>query len=223
MHLVRLIISRSKFHLAIFFTSLSWIWFIPFWISISYVFLSLYSNALPHHSRSSFVPSILILTIWYSLLSSKLDSIFSCAPFSALTFRFSCRRISSTALLTIALLYWFLLKKSWYSFVPAFLCRPISSILITKVSEGLAFVWWMPGAMYETCGFCTYPSGGLHIVFYACQRSCSSSSNYLMRQILLSFACCVQHGWYMTLQFFYQKFLPHLSKYTPQFPCVQTY
>ena len=37
--------------------------------------------------------------------------------------------------------------------VPAVLNRPNFNILRTKVSQDLAFILWMPGAMYETCVF----------------------------------------------------------------------
>ena len=37
--------------------------------------------------------------------------------------------------------------------VPAVLSMPNLRILRTKISQDLAFIWWLPGAMYDTCGF----------------------------------------------------------------------
>ena len=56
------------------------------------------------------VSSRLIFLIWYNSFLSKSGSIFSCAPFSELTFWFSCKSISSTALLKIVLLSYCLLN-----------------------------------------------------------------------------------------------------------------
>ena len=42
---------------------------------------------------------------------------------------------------------------SVFGIVPAVLSRPTFSIFRTKVSQDLALIWWMPGAMDEPYGF----------------------------------------------------------------------
>ena len=109
---------------------------ILFWLLVSYVFLSSYSNARLCHSIFSYFSSRLILSIWYILFSSKSYSIFSCDSSSTLTLLFSCRIISSAACLTIELFYFSLLNL----FIVAGLCPRscvglIISYLETKSSK----------------------------------------------------------------------------------------
>ena len=42
---------------------------------------------------------------------------------------------------------------SWYGIGPFFLIRSTFTTLRKKFSQDLAFIWWMPGAMYESGGF----------------------------------------------------------------------
>ena len=98
--------------------------------------------------------SRLVLSIWYRSFSSISYSIFSSYSSSALTLLFSCGNLSSTAWLTIAFFFFLSIKFiSYFWIVPAVLSRRNCSILGTKVSQDLAFIWWIPGTIYETCGF----------------------------------------------------------------------
>ena len=95
--------SCSKLHLAILFNYFSCICIKSFHFSIPSEFFFSYSNAYLRHSSFSLFSSRLIFSIWYRLFSSQLMSKNYDAYLVALTFCVSFSRISSTALLTIAL------------------------------------------------------------------------------------------------------------------------
>ena len=57
---------------------------------------------------------------------------------------------------------------SWYGIVPAVLSRSNFNIIRTKVSQDLALIWLMPGAMYETGFGLTYRV--VYIYFSALDR-----------------------------------------------------
>ena len=78
-----------------------------------------------------FFSSRLILSIRYRLFSSNSDSIILCASVPTLTLLFSCRMISSTDLLTIALLYCCLVC----SFLFSWLCPRLLVCLILAYLE----------------------------------------------------------------------------------------
>ena len=104
--------------------------------------------------KFSFFPSRLTLSIQYRSFSSNSDSIIFCASIPSLTLLFYCSMISSTLLLAIALLYCCLVNLFlFFLIVPTVVSMPNFSVLRTKVSQDLVFIWWMPGAMDETCGF----------------------------------------------------------------------
>ena len=96
----------SKFHSASLFTLFQCIQVIPFCISISYIYLTLYLNARLCHSVFSFVSSRLMQSIWYWLFLSRSDSIFSCSSSSGVTLLFSYGRIYFTAVFKISFFSW---------------------------------------------------------------------------------------------------------------------
>ena len=98
-----LIISCSKFHLAILYTSFSCICIKSFHFSISYEFFSLHSNECLRHSSYYLASSGLILLTWYRSFSLKPEYENSGDSLVALTFCVTFSRILSTTFLLIAL------------------------------------------------------------------------------------------------------------------------
>ena len=83
----------------------------------------------------------------------------------------------------------------WYVIVPVVLSRPNFSILRIKVSQDLAFIWWIPRGHVWDMWVWYYPTSILHISYHDCQCYHSSQSKYLTERLLLYLSCCDQHGW----------------------------
>ena len=146
-------ISCRKLHSCHLFNLLTCIQVIPFWISISYIFSIYFSNARPRHSVFSSLSSIIILSIWYRSFLLISDSIFSYAYSSELTLFFPSGGFHPQIFNNSIVLFMPVNFIYVFGIMPAVLSRPNFSILRTKVSQDPAFVWWIPRAMYETCGF----------------------------------------------------------------------
>ena len=101
----------------------------------------------------SFMSSRLLLSIWYRSFSSKSDSIFSYAYSSELTLFFPSGGFHPQIFNNSIVLFMPVNFIYVFGIMPAVLSRPNFIILRTKVSQDLAFVWWMTRAMYETYGF----------------------------------------------------------------------
>ena len=126
---------------------------IPLWFSIFYVSLSSHSNArlrhsifiLCHQESYCFMIEFALIKIWFN--------IFMCFLLSTYFLVFLQEDFINC---TVKNSFIFLLTVKChlvFDIVPMVLSRPTFSIIRTKVSQDLAFIWWITGFIYETCGF----------------------------------------------------------------------
>ena len=189
-----LFISCSKFHSDVLFTSLSYILAIPFWISISYVCLSLHSNARLCYSNFSFVSLRLILSnmIDFALIKIRFN-VSMCSLLSTYLLVFLGEVFIHFSVNNRIILFPSVKFISWCGIIPAVLSRYTFNVLRNQSLPGPCIhLMNVQGRVWDIWVW-TYPSGSLHIFPCACQSSHSSWSKYFTRQLLLSLAWCNQH------------------------------
>ena len=143
-------ISCSKVHSDILFYLFPCIQVIPFWFSISYVFLSSLSNARLRNSVYCFFINIYIINIIYIVLTDFRINVFMLFSYSSYSIILIHDDLINCIINNIIVLFLSVNFIFSWGVMPVVLSRPTFRIPRTKVSQDLTFIWWISRSMDET-------------------------------------------------------------------------